>query len=81
MPENTCPGLVPQCRGRWTARAVKVNYDLDVEKSKAAPGAARRQTWEWKGNSLDDAAFDQERLEGWMGWMGSAGLACFSDLS
>eukprot|EP00434_Breviolum_minutum_P034085 symbB.v1.2.030163.t1/scaffold3356.1/size58521/4 len=55
-------GLVPQCRGRWTARAVKVNYDLDVEKSKAAPGAARKQTWEWKGNSLDDAAFDQERL-------------------
>ena len=50
---------------------MKVNYDLDVEKSKAAPGAARSQTWEWKGNSLDDAAFDQERLEGWI----------FSDLS
>lgn len=45
---------------RCVARRVKVNYDLEAEASKAAPGTGRAQSWEFVGNKFDDAAFDQE---------------------
>eukprot|EP00438_Fugacium_kawagutii_P028797 Skav211412 [mRNA] locus=scaffold1528:477316:483401:+ [translate_table: standard] len=48
---------LPRCS---VVRRVKVNYDLDAEASKAAPGTGRAQNWEFVGNHLDDAAFDQE---------------------
>ncbi|CAK9081068.1 unnamed protein product [Durusdinium trenchii] len=43
-------------------RAVRVNYDLDADASKAAVGSDRANTWEWSTNSADNAAFEQERL-------------------
>ncbi|CAE7867301.1 unnamed protein product [Symbiodinium necroappetens] len=42
----------------------KVNYELDEDGAKAAPGSQRSEDWKAKafGAAGDDAAFDQERL-------------------
>ena len=55
-------------RGKLRRHAVpqysKVNYELDEDGAKAAPGSQRSEDWKAKafGAAGDDAAFDQERL-------------------